>query len=142
MGLVALATATLLAHVQSQCLGHVEPASLDVDIVELGVAESALEGADGAFTWEGNPCGTAPILHLGFSTEAGPRRLTVRPRIRAHRTSMQPVTVVVQRGALRLETPGTLLQNAVVGQTVKVRNDASRATLTAVLVTPDLVEVP
>ncbi len=138
---VQLATAALLAHLQATCL----PAdhSTEIDIIELGVGSTALAAAVGAdFSWEGDPCGTSPVLRLGFATDDGTRRLTVRPRIRPHQSGMKPVTVTVQRGTLRLETPGTLLHDAVLGQTVKVRNDAAHTTLSGVLVTPDLVEVP
>ncbi len=138
---VQLATLALVAHVQASCLAGAP--DVEVDVVELGVGATALAPAlDQRFVWEGDPCDTSPVLRLALDTEQGPRRLTVRPRIRAHQGGMTPVTLAVQRGPLRLETPGTLLHDAVVGQTVKVKNDDARTTLTGVLVAPALVEVP
>ena len=136
---VSLATAALLAHVQVECLAHVD--DVQAEVMDLGVGPTALDGGTD-FVWDGDPCDTTPVLRLGFTLDGEARRLSVRPRLRAHQSGMHPVTLVVQRGPLRLETRGTLLHDAVIGQTVKVRNDDARTTLTAVLVAPDLVEVP
>ena len=138
---VQLATVALVAHVQSRCLAGAP--DVEVEVLDLGVSATALSPAvEPRFTWEGDPCDTAPVLRLRLLTEQGPRRLTVRPRLRPHQHGMTPVTLAVQRGSLRLETSGTLLHDAVVGQTVKAKNDDAHSTLTGVLVAPDLVEVP
>jgi len=52
------------------------------------------------------------------------------------------VTVVTQRGALRVSAPGRLSEDGAVGATVKVVNQVTAATLTGVLVDAETVEIP
>lgn len=134
MGPAAMATAALIAHVQAQC----GPAP--VEVLDLGVADSALQGH--TMQWEGDPCGTQPVLHLTVRHDEGDRRLTVRPRLAPAARRNAAVTLVVQRGDLTLATSGTLLHDAVVGQRVRVRNDTAHTAVSGVLTGPDRVEIP
>ena len=63
--------------------------------------------------------------------------LSVRPTPAAR--SGDDVTVLVQAGALRIQAPGRLMEDAAVGQPVRVSNLATGAVMTGALVAPGLV---
>lgn len=52
-----------------------------------------------------------------------------------------PVQVKVMRGGVTLTADGKLLQDGAIGEPVRVQNDATRASLRGVLVTPEIVEI-
>ena len=53
----------------------------------------------------------------------------------------EPITLVVTRGTLRIEADGELLNDAQVGESVRALNHATHATVSGILVQPDIVEV-
>jgi len=56
--------------------------------------------------------------------------------------SGSPVSVVVHRGSLVVSAPGRLLEDAHLGQPVRVVNDSTRVALKGVLASPGIVEIP
>lgn len=56
--------------------------------------------------------------------------------------SGSPVSVVVHRGSLTISAPGRLLEDAHLGQPVRVVNDSTRVALKGVLASPGIVEIP
>jgi flagella basal body P-ring formation protein FlgA len=51
------------------------------------------------------------------------------------------VTIIAQNAGLTVKTKGEALENGALGETIKVRNIASKTVLTAVVVAGDTVEV-